>query len=282
MPLANYSFQFGSFVFGGASSPYQIQSVDGLESLPDLRTQDDNRGFNDGMFSGRDFLGGRTVTMEIFVFAGNGYSAQQNFDLLQAALIPQQTGTTALTYQLSVTDETRIVYSRVRTRRATIDKEYTFGYIRAQYSFFCPDPRYYSETLSTQSLIPTQTLGRTYDRTYDMTYGGGATGTIVYNTGNTTTYPTITLNGPITDPTISNGSTGEFITVQGTYLVTDTIVIDLLNKTITLNGSSARNLLLGTSKWFGAAPGYTTFAFSGSGYTIGTTSATVSYRSASI
>jgi hypothetical protein len=35
--IANYSFSFNGQVFGGAGSPYQIQSVDGLEALPDIR-----------------------------------------------------------------------------------------------------------------------------------------------------------------------------------------------------------------------------------------------------
>ncbi len=48
-----YSFSFNGLTFGGTDSPYQILSVDGLEALPELRTQDDNRGYADGMFSGR-------------------------------------------------------------------------------------------------------------------------------------------------------------------------------------------------------------------------------------
>jgi hypothetical protein len=57
MPITTlYQFSFNSQAFGGAGSPYQIQSVDGLESLPTIRNQDDNRGYNDGMFTGRDFL----------------------------------------------------------------------------------------------------------------------------------------------------------------------------------------------------------------------------------
>ena len=40
--LNNYSFAFNGFVFGGTGSPYQITKVDGLESLPTIRNQDDN------------------------------------------------------------------------------------------------------------------------------------------------------------------------------------------------------------------------------------------------
>ena len=53
--IATYSLSFNGQVFGGVGSPYQVMSIDGLEALPGIRNQDDNRGYSDGMFSGRDF-----------------------------------------------------------------------------------------------------------------------------------------------------------------------------------------------------------------------------------
>jgi hypothetical protein len=282
MPLANYSFQFGSFVFGGAGSVYQITSVDGLESLPDIRNQDDNRGYNDGMFTGRDFLGGRTLTFEIMTFAGGGNSAHTNFNLLQSALVPQSSGTQTLSFQMSPSDSPYQFSARVRGRLTTVDPEYTYGFIRSQYTFFCPDPRYYSDTATTASLTPTPALGRTYDRTYNLVYGGGsiATSTTITNIGNWITYPVITITGPVTNPTIGNITTGQYMAVNYNVTNTDTLVIDLDNKLITLNGTSARNLVAGNSQWFGAPPGVSNFTFTGTNYLIGTTTATVVYRSA--
>ncbi len=87
-----YSFSFNGLTFGGAGSPYQILSVDGLEALPELRSQDDNRGYADGMFSGRDFYGGRTVTIIFNTLAANGVSAQTNYNTIQSYLLPQTSG----------------------------------------------------------------------------------------------------------------------------------------------------------------------------------------------
>ncbi len=284
MPLNYYQFQFGSFQFGGAGSPFQIIDVDGLAGLPDLRTQDDNRGYADGMFSGRDFLSGRTIIMTVHIFAGNGLSAQQNLALFQAAIDPQETGTTALNFQLSATDTEKVISCRVRGRKVVIDPEYTYGFIRTQITFYCPDPRYYSATASVLSLAPTAAGGRTYNRVYDLVYPAftpTASGSVV-NAGWTATYPTITIVGPATNPVITNVATGQSLTIAVTMLATDTLVIDLLNKTITLNGSTARNLLTTTSQWFGFAPGSSTINFNATTYTAGVTSATVSYRSAYI
>jgi hypothetical protein len=282
VPLSFYSFQFGSFVFGGGTSVYQINSVDGLESLPELRTQDDNRGYNDGMFTGRDFLGGRTLTFEIMTFAGGGNSAHTNFELLQAALVPQTQGTQTLSFQLSPSDAPYRFSARVRSRTTTVDPDYTYGFIRSQYTFFCPDPRYYSDTATTAAMVPAQALGRTYDRTYNLVYGGGSisNSTAIVNVGNWTTYPVITITGPVTNPTIGNVTTGQYMTVNYNVTNTDTLVIDLDQKLITLNGVSARNLLAGNSEWFGAPPGTSYFTFTGTNIVVGTTTATVVYRSA--
>lgn len=280
MTLANYQFQFGSYIFGGANSVTQIDEVDGLESLPEIRNQDDNRGYNDGMFTGRDFLGGRQIIITMKTFGGNGNSAQQNFRLLQDAMLPQQQGTTPLYFQLSATDGLKVINARVRARQTLIDPDYTYGYIRSQYTLFAPDPRYYSSPSVTTSLLPSVALGRTYNRTYDLVYGGGSAGATIVNDGTVTTYPIISISGPITDPTIANQSTGQYITVNTVLSVTDVLIIDLYEKTITLNGSAARNLLAGNSQWFGCDPGNTVISFTGSGTIIGTTVASITYRSA--
>jgi Phage tail protein len=278
MALNNYSFQFGSFVIGNGT-PFVIESVDGLEALPEVRTQDDNRGFADGMYTGRDFFGGRTITMDILTIAGNGNSAFTNFNLLQAAMNVQSSGTTTMQFTLSPYDNQQQIGARVRARKTTVNPEYTFGYIKSSYQLFCPDPRYYDATATTVSLLPNTSLGRTYNKTYNVTYGGGVAGATITNNGNVTTYPVITINGPMTNPTIGNNTTGQFITVNYTLGASDVLVIDLYEKTITLNGSPARNLLAGNSQWFGADPGVTNFQFTGTGYS-GSTAASVTYRSA--
>ena len=282
--LNNYSFAFNNFVFGGANSPYQITAVDGLASLPSLRVQDADRGYQDGMFSGRDFLGGRTVTITMLVLGGNGNSAQQNFALIQAALVPQQTGTTPLQFQLSTATSLQRVNARVRSRSAIIDPEFTYGYIKAQYTFYCPDPRFYDDTLQTATLVSSQPLGRTYNRVYPLTYGGGQqTNTaLITNSGWTATYPVITINGPLGNPSVGNLTTGVVLSFNYTMTNLDVLTIDLDARTILLNGTPARNYVTGTSNWFSAAPGANAFYFTGVGATAGVTQATITWRNAYI
>ena len=283
--IANYSFSFNNQVFGGIGSPYQIQSVDGLEGLPGIRSQDDNRGYADGMFSGRDFLGGREISIIFNVFASATASAQANFNTIQQALLPQSSGTTPLYFILSNAETEQVINARVRGLRASVDPNYTYGYITAQVIFFCPDPAYYSSNQQTASLDYTPPTGRTYNRVYNLVYGGGSATitTNIENNGWTATYPLITLNGPITNPILGNQTEGLALNFICALTDADTLVVDLYNKLVTLNGAPARNLL-GAGNWFSAQPGTNLFYLTGNaGSTvIGTTGATVTWQSAYI
>jgi hypothetical protein len=137
MPITTlYQFSFNGQTFGGTGSPYQILSVDGLEGIPVIRNQDDNRGYNDGMFSGQDFLGGRTISIIMNVFGAGVTSAQTNLNTLQQALLPQVTGTTPLYFLLPAPNNEQFIEARVRAFRSTIDPNYTYGYITVQVDFF--------------------------------------------------------------------------------------------------------------------------------------------------
>ena len=284
MPVVtnSYSFSFAGITFGGSGSPYQILSVEGLEGLPGIRNQDDNRGYADGMFSGRDFLGGRTISITFQTFGVGATSAQTNFNTIQAKLLPQTSGTTPLYFILPPSGE-QFVNARVRALRTSVDPNYTYGMITSQVEFFCPDPNYYDSTLQTASLSVSAAPGRTYDRIYNLVYGFGSSATLtnIVNSGWATTYPTITITGPITNPTLGNVTTGQYLNLSGTITNTDTLVIDTQNKLITLNGASARNLL-SSGTWFAAPAGTSQYYLTGSTTTAGLTAATVTWYNAYI
>jgi hypothetical protein len=280
-----YSFAFNNQVFGGAGSPYQILSVDGLESLPSIRNQDDNRGYHDGMFTGRDFLNGRVISIIFNTFGDNNGSAQTNYNTIQRTLLPQTSGTTPLYFKFpnSPTSE-QFVNARVRNLRTTVDPNYTYGYITSQVDFFCPDPNYYDNNLQTSVMQISAALGRTYNKTFNYTYGGGSATvtTTISNIGWGTTYPTITINGPITNPVVGNSTSGDTLYFTGTYSALDLLEINLYDQLITLNGAPARANLLISGTWFDAPPGNSNFFFTGTGTLAGTTQATVSWYSAYI
>jgi hypothetical protein len=293
--LDSYSFAFDDFVFGGGSSSYQILSVEGLEDLPALRVQDDNRGYIDGMFTGRDFLSGRTITITIQILGDPTNGMNYNVNQLQKYLKPQQQGTGILQFQIPGSDLQR-VNARVRRRVLRIDPDYTYGKSIAIYEFFCPDPRRYDETLQTTDLVlGTTTAGRTYNRTYlatatpggnpnatGMSFGGGASSpNLIVNDGWTTTYPTITIYGPAINPIVTNVTEGAQLLINYTLGTSDILVLNTDFRSVTLNGTSRRAILDNNSTWFGAEPGTSFYTFTATG-TTASTQCVVEWRSAYI
>jgi hypothetical protein len=284
-----YQFSFNGLSFG-AGTPYAILDIDGLESLPGLRVQDDNRGFNDGTFSGRDFYDGRTIVFTINTFAGNGNTAQQNFNSLQAALLPQQQGTQALTWLLSYSDSVSTIQARVRQNKTMVNVDYVAGKIVSQWVFYCPDPRYFGITPTVVSLSPQALGGRVYNRTYNRSYGFGTNQVQTYTTnlGRVNAGGVISVTGPITNPVIGSVTQNKYLTVNTTISSLQTLTLDLTNKTVTLYDASTsvttnvRNLLSNGSSWFDIQPGSNAVYFTGSAYTVGTTSASITYSNAYI
>ena len=370
--LNSYGFAWNGFAFGGASSPHQITAADGIEGLPTIRNQDDNQGFNDGMFSGRDFLGGRTITLTILTLssnitatitgattgasaityttsayhgfntgqivtitgvlssgnpsgtAGAGFnqnnqtltvinntqfsipvtlsdtytsggsansvmSAQANYNLLKSNLLPTASytafsTTNQLQFKLPQVSNMQFFNARVRSSQTVISPDFTYGYITSQWTFFAPDPRFYDNSQQSASITIATSLGRTYNRIYPLTYGGGSASiaTNVNNAGWTTTYPVITINGPITNPTIGSLTQGQNITISGVYNNIDVLTVDLGQRLVTYNGSPARNLVTGGSNWFSAQSGVNQFYLTGTGTLAGTTTASIAWYNAYI
>jgi hypothetical protein len=293
--LVNYSFAFNDFEFGGGNSVYQIMTIDGLEDLPVIRNQDDNRGYQDGMWTGRDFLSGRNLVFTITVRGDTNYNMNYYLDLLQANLVPQQQGTGLLQFQLPGSDLQRID-ARVRRRAIQINTDYSSGMATATYEFFCPDPRYYDdEGKSTDLTNATAVAGRTYNRVYTatatnpanpdqtgMSYGGGAGApNLITNDGWTTTYPLITIQGPAINPKVTDVTAGAFLLIDATIGTNDQLVLNTDYRTVTLNGVNRRALLNNSSTWFAAPPGTSYYTFTATG-TDGNTACVVTWRNAYI
>lgn len=294
--LLDYRFAFNDFLFGGGDSVYQIMTIDGLEDLPVIRSQDDNRGYQDGMWTGRDFLSGRTLTFTMTVRGDSNYNMNYYLNLLQQNLVPQQQGTGLLQFQLPGSGLQRI-NARVRRRNITINTDYSSGLAMATYEFFCPDPRYYDDTELTTNLInATPTAGRTYNRVYTtapsavynnpyisgMFFGGGAGApNLIVNSGWATSNPVITITGPAINPRVTNVTAGLYLQVDTTLGTGDVLVLNTDLRTVTLNGISRRALLNNASTWFAAPPGTSYYTFTATG-TTGTSACVVSWRSAYI
>ena len=155
MTLSNYQFAFNGLTIG-VGTPYTIENIDGLGGTSPLRVQDDNRGYIDGSYSGRDFYDARTVTFNILITGDGTHNAQYYYKQLQSAFAPQVLGyyvdptvsgsqpnaLQLFQYQLTSDTGPKRMYGRSRGVTTSINPEFGFGYILAMVDFYFPDPRY--------------------------------------------------------------------------------------------------------------------------------------------
>ena len=251
MTLTNYTFIFNGLTIGTGTN-YLITNVEGLGGTSPLRIQDDNRGYLDGSYSGRDFYDERTVYLDVTVLGNSTTTAQSNYKDLQVAFAPQPLGyyvdPTGYTpsasqlqpfqFRLNGNTGDKIMYGRSRGITTPITPDFTYGYIQTRIMMSFPDPRYYDLTATT---------------------GYGSTITVA-NTGWAISCPIITIaspsaSGEITDGTIgspNDGKTHMYFTNASGY---GDLVVDLLQRTIYLGGVPTRNIMTAASNgWLAIAP----------------------------
>jgi hypothetical protein len=118
--------------------------------------------------------------------------------------------------------------------------------------------------------------------TWSWTWGtGGSAGAVtVTNLGNFPTRPIVAIAGPVDNPQLQNGSTGEFVQFALSLTASDVLTVDFDAHSVLLNGTaSRRNTLTSTSKWWELAPGTTQVLYSANTTQVGSV-ATMTFRSA--
>jgi len=129
-----------------------------------------------------------------------------------------------------------------------------------QLTLLAPDPYFYRVGSGSGTTDPTgwftdtlyRIIGGGYVTPYELPvdWAPGSTPTVINNTNGIDVYPQIILEGVFTNPRITNETTGEYIEITATTTSTDTIIIDIYARTVTLNGGSILgSLLIGSSFW---------------------------------
>ena len=195
------------------------------------------------------YYSGRLYELAGLLYGVDEATAQARLDAFEGALALD--GDTA-TFQFTLAGRTEAETSEVRVDG---DLEYAFdsmerSVVRWAVTLFAGDPRRYSLTLNTES--------------YEPSGGGSLT---VTNGGNFQTPPVFLLNGPATDPVITDGTSS--IDLTGLTLVTsDVLRVDVNARQVTLNGVARNDLIVAaTTSWFELPAGDTDISVSGTGFT---------------
>src|ERR1035437_352801 len=147
--MLNYQISYNG-VTVGPGTEIRINSLDGLRTMPELRTSDYARLKHHGAYSGVDVLEGRIITITMTVIATSAADFDAQVSALEAATVPLLTGALPMSYQLPG-EVARRVNARARKRALLMDPTYNLNWAKVTLEFFCPDPRIYSDALHSGS-----------------------------------------------------------------------------------------------------------------------------------
>lgn len=133
-----------------------------------------------------------------------------------------------------------------------------FPYCTVQLQFIAYDPVIYASTEESVSGIETPSSGGlTFNLKFNLTFlSSGASSVTINNAGNLNVYPTLVMAGDLTNPVISNETTGEFFSLTYSLETAGTINADMKNRTV-LRGSGLNlaQYVDDGAKWIFLQPG---------------------------
>lgn len=261
--VGDWQFEVAGLVMG-ADTPYTVTDISGLRDRQPRSTYP-NRPLGHGSMPLPDYLGSKQIILNLTLPSPDDPDIlapgrlETLLDELSLAWTPVLDGSTLKTfiYQLPGSPRKRL-YGRARNFSVNMDT-YDLGWVDAVVEFVATDPIAYSDTLSNQDIaLATALGGRTYPRIYPMAYAGSVSNsTTIDNLGNANSYPVVTFNGPITNPSVENITTGQTVSFAIALAAGEQLIVDFAARTVLLNGTASRYNTM-TSKadqWWALVPG---------------------------
>lgn len=238
------------------TSRLELQSADGIRNV------------------GPDLLAARDLTFDVQML-GSASEIETLADDLRQAWAPVTSGVVSLS--LTLANSERILYGRPVVSEVDFENLY-HGLGRAMLTFEASDPRMFSATESALTLGLSDPGGLEFPLTFPLTFGaaGDSDGPAV-NDGTYETDWTATIVGPVTNPKILLGNTGEYVEMTGTVPSGSTLTVSSADRSILLNGSPRQSWLTLPSRWWKLAAGSNTVRFRADS---GTGTVTIAWRSA--
>lgn len=250
----------------GVDTGYTIQaSVDGLDA-PDYRESTYDKPGEDGAVLSSLFYSSRVLSFpgQITRSTAIAYETLRQA-LVAACAIARDSSNRPTPTVLTITTpggSTYVCNAYPRKPVLPVENNSTGSFLL---NFIVPDGLLYSSSAVLSGSI-TRPIGGgfTVPFTTPFTLAASSGGSVTLNNpGNTPSYPVITLTGPLTSPFLANSATGTFMQLNYTIAAGNTVVIDMANKTVMLNGnSSILGVKTSDSDWWPIKPGSNTISLS--------------------
>lgn len=207
----NYQVEWARTVLGVA--PYWIISINGWDDLPEIDSGNAPRSARHGSWAGRDYAQERTVEAVIAISDDPGTSFQASRRDLRRILNVSEDGS-ELDLVVRTDGETLRARAKVSSREMP-PENYGQGFTAVAVRWVCADPRRYD--------LQQQSVTVAVD-----------SASYCVNDGDIAASPTIKINGPVTNPTITNETLNRILRFVITLTEGQQLVVDTNAGTVTL------------------------------------------------
>lgn len=255
-----------------------ITNVSGLDS-PEFRSTERDHEGTDGGFLDAEFEKMRTIVLQGQVIA-NPATLESFLDQLKGDWAPRRTTAPFRFVHPGVAQ--RVIFVKPLGVKFNTTALSSTGAVDVQFTCQAEDPIIYDDTTVTLSLVIGTPITTGFAFPLGFPFGFGAPvspdGVTVTNYGNRPAPATITIPGPVTNPVIYNDTTSSTLSFSIDVVTGDSLVVDLGQRTIKLNGSVSRRGTLLEPDWFLLQPGGNFIRYRASAG--GTNPASITYRNA--
>lgn len=256
------TIEWGALSFGPGSR-YHVTAIEGLDDLPDIRSDDMERPGQHGDYTGPDYTGPRVIQLGLGLRADSPDELRDLVLALRAATQPQRQPDA-----LRLVDQGTLVYGKVRRRSIPYDAENLWRTGTAALELYCADPHLYGlDERSATTTAYSPATGRTYPLVRPRAYGAaGQSGRLTAtNSGDAPAYPVLRVDGPVANPSIEQTNSGASITIDATLGDGEYLLIDTRTRAVLYMGTSPRRSWLRSgAMWPVLQPGFNEFAYRGS------------------
>lgn len=230
--------------------------------MPEIALTSYNKVGEFGAIVSNQLYGGRPMTIPGQIFADDMATYQTRRRALENVLgiIKDNYSTPQPILMKFTTDDSLALQSYVFLQKLQMLPEFlTSG--KFVLDLYSPDFAFESQTLQTLTISPLYGGGAVFPAVYPLVYGAesGGTGTAT-NNGNAKIWPTIYLNGPLTNPTIQNSTLGYYVKLSMTIASGQQVVITPKSRLVTLSGVSQLANKVSGSVWWWLNSGNNTIA----------------------
>lgn len=230
-----------------------LTEIQGL-SIPTIRSSSGNFSGRDGGYLSSQFFGTREIVIDGVAWGNTALESEQNFARLLKAIPIRQL---LPMYIRVASGQTYLAHVSVMDFKYALNNDMLHKF---QMTLLSPSPNLYianpddeNDGWNSEVLEPVTGGGYITPFVLPVEWDDSSQITIIDNTTTSIAYPQIILNGMFVNPIIRNLTTGEQIGLNITTTAGDVVVIDISDRTITLNGGSILPSMTGT--WWGLVQG---------------------------